>query len=868
MTDPLQCPTHVVVGDERHGVNALAKRLALELGAELIKVDAPAALLDALTAAHGVHLHFTDRIFGSDPGAAASLIERVSPRVARLSLTLHDLPQPSDGRSFSRRAAAYARVCAAASVVVLNSEHERQLAYEAGVLPRAPRVGDPVSVVIPLPLQTSVGPAHAPVEGAGPPRSTGVRERGAGSEEPDTGREQHGAGTADQPADRAGVTVGLFGFVYPGKGYEEVIDAAAATGLPVAVRLLGQASAGHEDLVDELRDRALAADVSIEQVGFLPPEAVVPQLRAVDVPVVFHQHFSASGSLNSWIAAGRRPLVIDTRYTREMDRLRPGTLTLVHRHALTAAILEAAAHPDTTWGAVDAGTDDGETERGYRELFAHTARVFGARHREVESPKTSMCGHSMGSTSISVVIPFYDPEPRDSALRDSDPRTAEPRSPARGHLDRVIRAARADAPQAQIIVVDDGSPVPLQYRDVTVLRQADEGFRAAAARNLGARAACGDVIVFLDADTVPQAGFFAAVCEPLRAGSAQVAVGTRLHPGSTGWVPVGWLEDGYAHTQNLVQSNASSYRFVISAVVAVPRALILAQPFDETLVGYGGEDWEAAHRWWQAGARLVHVPHAIAHHDEPDWAGRGGRDDAQQLSAKNGESRALAARIAAAWTRPSGVRFLVPECVVEVLTDAPGDQLIDWIARLLSALPDSVVRLNEAAPHVVELTSGPAAAPAGPQAAGPPAAPTGVQPASGDPTADQVTARRERHARVLEFFTGDSRVQASDGGHSWGSDGGAQPRHYLRVHELFHDVDSIVEAMRTLDSASETGAFGGINRRARFTVEGRLAAELASARARALEEHARTLPVPGGGVVREVRGVPAGVDLERTWARW
>ena len=61
----------------------------------------------------------------------------------------------------------------------------------------------------------------------------------------------------------------------------------------------------------------------------------------------------------------------------------------------------------------------------------------------------------------------------------------------------------------EVVVADDGSPepprIPSSYEGppVVVVRQADQGVRPGAARNLGATAATGDVFVFLDADMVP-----------------------------------------------------------------------------------------------------------------------------------------------------------------------------------------------------------------------------------------------------------------------------------------------------------------------------------------------------------------------------
>ena len=47
------------------------------------------------------------------------------------------------------------------------------------------------------------------------------------------------------------------GFLYPGKGVEEVVDAAAEAGLD-AVNV-GGVSVGHDDLVEQLTGRAAAA---------------------------------------------------------------------------------------------------------------------------------------------------------------------------------------------------------------------------------------------------------------------------------------------------------------------------------------------------------------------------------------------------------------------------------------------------------------------------------------------------------------------------------------------------------------------------------------------------------------------------------
>jgi hypothetical protein len=94
----------------------------------------------------------------------------------------------------------------------------------------------------------------------------------------------------------------------------------------------------------------------VDVTGFVPEDDLIARCRAVAVPVVAHRHFSASGSLATWIAAGRRPLVADGRYPREMAALRPGTVHLVAPDRLSEAIGRALADPASTWLAADAVT--------------------------------------------------------------------------------------------------------------------------------------------------------------------------------------------------------------------------------------------------------------------------------------------------------------------------------------------------------------------------------------------------------------------------------------------------------------------------------------------------------------------------------
>lgn len=237
----------------------------------------------------------------------------------------------------------------------------------------------------------------------------------------------------------------------------------------------------------------------------------------------------------------------------------------------------------------------------------------------------------------------------------------------------------------EVVVADDGSAdlprVGTHAYPVRVVGQEPGGFRAAAARNLGARAARGQLLSFLDADTVPTPGYLASAVRTA-AGPGALVVGRRTHVDLAGWSPQAlqdwwagaagtgpqaftdpeWLAQGYRETQDLRSADDTSFRFVISAVLTVARPLWdRLGGFDESFTDYGGEDWELAQRAWLAGADLAHEPRALALHDGPDLAGRSG----DVATVKNTETLHLARRLTHPLVRGAGLVHAVPDVVVE-----------------------------------------------------------------------------------------------------------------------------------------------------------------------------------------------------------
>lgn len=272
----------------------------------------------------------------------------------------------------------------------------------------------------------------------------------------------------------------------------------------------------------------------------------------------------------------------------------------------------------------------------------------------------------------------------------------------------------------EVVVVDDGSagspprppadfPFPVQ-----VLHQPDRGCRPGAARNLGAAHTDADVLVFLDPDTLPEPTTIGRLASWPGVVPDALVVGRRGHVDLRGWSPSAtqrwlggagppptrardpqWLQDGYDESNDLLEVDDRSYRYVISAVMACHRWLYDdIGGFDGSRDEYGSDDWELAARAFNAGAVLVHDPAAVAWHDEPDWADRDGR-----LDGKNGQTLWLARSIAEPATR-GHVWQARPDTVVRVgdLAGATVGQVVATVDTVLAAVPDGAVVLPDGLP--------------------------------------------------------------------------------------------------------------------------------------------------------------------------
>ncbi|QOY91113.1 glycosyltransferase family 2 protein [Paludibaculum fermentans] len=180
-------------------------------------------------------------------------------------------------------------------------------------------------------------------------------------------------------------------------------------------------------------------------------------------------------------------------------------------------------------------------------------------------------------------------------------------------------AAQVYPPEAfEVVVVDDGSPTPLDERavqrsgrNVRLVRQVNSG--PAAGRNLGAQAACGEWLAFTDDDCRPRPGWLAAMKRVL---------GT--HPGAlVGGVTINALKtNAYSQASQSILDAAYRYfnpdpenaRFFATDNLVVARERFLACGGLDVRFRVASEDREFCERWLAGGGRIVTAEDAVVDH--------------------------------------------------------------------------------------------------------------------------------------------------------------------------------------------------------------------------------------------------------------
>ncbi len=170
----------------------------------------------------------------------------------------------------------------------------------------------------------------------------------------------------------------------------------------------------------------------------------------------------------------------------------------------------------------------------------------------------------------------------------------------------------------EVIVVDDGSTdhtaaVAGQF-PVVLLQQAHAG--PAAARNLGARAARGQYLLFTDADCAPARDWIAEIVRPLEEDPAVAAAKGACRTAQSNLIArfsQAELEVKYAHLRG-----QRSIDFVDTYAAAFRRdAFWQAGGFDPTFPAASNEDTQLSFDLASRGWRLVFTERAVVQHQQP-----------------------------------------------------------------------------------------------------------------------------------------------------------------------------------------------------------------------------------------------------------
>lgn len=169
-------------------------------------------------------------------------------------------------------------------------------------------------------------------------------------------------------------------------------------------------------------------------------------------------------------------------------------------------------------------------------------------------------------------------------------------------------------PPQEIIVVDDGSTdgtaaVAAEF-GVSLLRQANAG--PAAARNRGAQAASGEILLFTDADCVPAPDWAARMVVPFQDPDVVGAKGEyrTQQPGLVARFVQQEYQERYGRMAGQDQID-----FIDTYAAAYRRQAFLASGgFDSSFPTASVEDQELSFRLAARGCRLVYVPGAVVYH--------------------------------------------------------------------------------------------------------------------------------------------------------------------------------------------------------------------------------------------------------------
>jgi len=315
--------------------------------------------------------------------------------------------------------------------------------------------------------------------------------------------------------------------------------------------------------------------------------------------------------------------------------------------------------------------------------------------------------HGETRLSVAVVIPVYN---RVELLR----RTLAGVAAQRGYPPHLI----------SVVVADDGSEDDMTaaveeaqaHLDITYVRQERDGYGAGRARNLGARSAGADIVLFVDSDCLPDPELVAGHMTWHHRADNLVVVGSRQHidstaidpaalasgdvdvrrlvkgdsPADDAFEPEDWRRTFYRRTAALRHGN-EAFRSLLTGNCSMRRYdFIRCGGFSTDFSRWGGEDTELGWRLFSSGFFFVPVNQAAIYHQDQEESHP---DDGWRERDRAANADLIATLIPHRFYRKEDGRFRVPKVsmivapntggrTVELLSQMQAQRMNDWEALL------------------------------------------------------------------------------------------------------------------------------------------------------------------------------------------
>ncbi|MFQ5957451.1 MAG: glycosyltransferase, partial [Candidatus Brocadiales bacterium] len=253
-------------------------------------------------------------------------------------------------------------------------------------------------------------------------------------------------------------------------------------------------------------------------------------------------------------------------------------------------------------------------DRARREFYTRPGYIFSKSFRDLDIPQSSK-GYTgvqglyrsiytktmQTDLSISVIVPAYNARFTIGACLES-------------------LVSQNFSGSYEIIVVDDGSTdntsgIVSRYKGVKLLKQDNQG--PASARNLGAKAAEGEIILFTDSDCVPQPDWLEEMVRPFTTDKDIVGVKGAYRTAQKGLVPR-FVQYEYENKYDLLRKNRY-IDFVDTYSAGFKKEILLgAGGYDTSFPVACTEDMDLSYRLSTLGYKMVFNPGAVVYHIHPE----------------------------------------------------------------------------------------------------------------------------------------------------------------------------------------------------------------------------------------------------------